>query len=53
MDTFWIMKSLTNKISALLSSFHTTDDNIELKSLSPGVSFISRQNDQRENNGCE
>jgi hypothetical protein len=32
MDTFWIMESLTNKISALLSSFHTTDDiDIELK----------------------
>jgi hypothetical protein len=31
MDTFWIIKSLTNKISALLSSFHTTDDKIELK----------------------
>ena len=31
MDTFWIIKSLTHKISALLSSFHTTDDKIELK----------------------
>ena len=31
MDTFWIIKSLTNKISAFLSSFHTTDDKIELK----------------------